>query len=87
MNQALFNERVNSIIQEVLETEAFIADDKNLDEIGLNSMKFIELVIKCEESFQFDLDDAFLLKEYFETPYKIKSTLQSHQNLMKMLEG
>lgn len=86
MNQVSFNEKVNSIIQEVLETEGYIADDKNLDEIGLNSMKFIELVIKCEEAFQFDLDDSFLLKECFETPDKVKRTLQSHQKLMNLTE-
>ncbi|WP_019915020.1 acyl carrier protein [Paenibacillus sp. HW567] len=86
MNTQSFDQKVDSIIQEVMQTKETIPDDQSLDELGLTSMKFIELVIKCEERFEFNLEDSYLLKEFFDTPAKIKETLQQQHSLTEMKE-
>lgn len=86
MNTQSFDQKVDSIIQEVMQSKETIPDDQSLDELGLTSMKFIELVIQCEERFEFNLEDSYLLKEFFDTPGKIKETLQQQLSLTELKE-
>lgn len=58
MIQAEINNKVWDIVAKLLETE--ITQDTELDDAGLDSIKFISLVIELEDYFQIEIPDTAL---------------------------
>ena len=60
-------ERLIEIISDVLDVDLSNDDlSKPMDEIGINSINFIKLVVKCEALLDFEIEDDMLLISKFE---------------------
>ncbi|MFD2327985.1 acyl carrier protein [Cohnella sp. GCM10020058] len=69
-----FEKRIKEQVIKVLEQEA-LDNQTNLVELGLDSLKTIQLVVNLESSLGIVFEDSDLLLENFETIEKIMSTI------------
>ena len=47
-----------------------------VDDIGLDSISFIELIVEIESAFDVEIPDEYLTAEHFDTLEKIELTVQ-----------
>lgn len=64
-------EKINFMLQEVLETHQIFGVDEDLTILGLDSLKSVALIVNLEESFNIVFEDEELLLEYYSTIGKI----------------
>lgn len=57
-----------------------LPDNTNLSDIGLNSIRFIQLIVAIEEEFDIEINDSDLLLSNFETLELLYHTLQKYFN-------
>lgn len=62
-----FKSKLEAIIKSVVNYDISLNDDIELAAIGINSMKFIQIVIAIEEEFGIEFDDEHLNNELFKT--------------------
>ncbi|WP_340019599.1 acyl carrier protein [Paenibacillus sp. FSL H3-0457] len=64
-NQNEIHKTVIRLIQEILNHNLEILNDEDLDSIGLDSLKAINLIVQLEETYEIEFDDEELIFENF----------------------
>lgn len=78
-------EAVRELLYEVVEElEAEIAVFDNLQEFGLDSLNFIELIVKIEEAFQVEIPDEYLDIQYADSIEHICAMLDNIYKISDM---
>lgn len=62
-------------VKDVLEVEDVINSYEDLLKYGMTSMKFIEMILELEDAFGIEINDEYILIEYFSSINKIVQTL------------
>lgn len=74
--------RILEILSDTIEKDPQILKtlppDANLTEQGLDSLRFIQLVVSLEEAFGIEIRDSDLLLSNFDTPGKLFTTLETY---------
>ncbi len=63
--------QIISIIKTELQTNKEIKAETKLENLGLNSMKYISIIVSIEDVFEFEFEEDFLLQESFITVQNI----------------
>jgi acyl carrier protein len=61
-----------NLIEDHLEIKHDVATDNKLVDIGYDSLKFIELVIKIESLFEIEFEDEYLSYHKFDTVSEVE---------------
>lgn len=74
--------KIFGFIKDVLNVENINEEDinENLIELGLDSIKFISLIVTIEDEFDIEIPDNFLLLEEMNTPQKIITIIENLVN-------
>ena len=69
--------KVNEIVDSILEDYAVQKDkeDCDLDLIGMDSMKFISIIVELETFFKIEFSDEYLVIENMNTVHKITDSV------------
>lgn len=74
-NNEIMNEVMN-IVKSILQNEELsVRPDENLFELGLNSMKVVELIVHLEEAFEVMIPDQYLDGNNFYTIQEITNVI------------
>ncbi len=73
-------QKIFEILNEVIDTEKPIcfSDETDLSEAGLTSIKFIQFIVKLEETFSIEILDSDLTLQKFKTVKKMFETLSTY---------
>lgn len=76
-------EKFIKIVEEVLKTKIKWEDEKNckLDELGIDSIEFIEIIVDTETEFDIRFPDSYLLASYFEDLESIYKVIVELNNI------
>jgi acyl carrier protein len=77
LEQTLIN-----LIKDHLQIERAVEPENKLIDIGYDSLKFIELVIKAEASFNIEFEDEYLNYHRFETIRQVADYIVSRGNMI-----
>lgn len=77
MNSEKIIQIIDGVLSELLLEESAISEDAELTELGLDSLKFIRMVVELEEELNIIILDEDLLIEKFSTKTKIYNMLSS----------
>lgn len=72
-------ELIQKVASEITVDLATVDDDDNLENIGFNSIDFINMVLEIEKQFQIFVKDEDLLIENFGTIAKINSYIEANK--------
>lgn len=82
MDATTFYEKIATALSKVLSTEispAQLNDNTDLlNDIGLNSLDFLQFILQLEESFDMEIDIQKLDIQYFRNLGKLKTFLGAH---------
>lgn len=69
---------VLEIINKCIENDAIVQEqlNDNLSEFGVDSIKFIQIIVELEEAFECEIPDSKLLMSKMDTVQKIYDVLQ-----------
>jgi len=68
---------INRVLSAVLVEESAISEHAELTELGLNSLRFIRMVVDLEEELNIMISDEDLIIEKFSTKTKIYNIISS----------
>lgn len=73
--------QIIGIIREQLEISSPLKGDSRLYDIGVDSLKFIEFVIKIENVFMIEFEDEYLNYHLFETIKQVSDYVEARIKL------
>lgn len=73
-----FKEKLISIICNLIDEEIKIQDDLPLADIGIDSLRYVELVIEIESCLNIQIDDSDLIIDNFKDINSIISLLEKY---------
>ncbi|MGQ8826231.1 acyl carrier protein [Bacillus sp. NA_146.1] len=86
-HKTINEEDIRKIILDLLDKDVAINIDTQLNEIGIDSLKYVELVIKLEEHYDIEITDNDLHIGNFINIYKIIQLLDQYLIKDKRGEG
>ena len=78
MNKDTVLRCLSKVLRQPVENMISLAPEQELSEIGLDSLRFIELVVALEDEFQIEIRDSDLLFQKFSTLSNLYSMLSSY---------
>ncbi len=74
-------ETITELIRNVISLDADreIKDDENLIDLGLDSIKTIEIVVELEDGFDIEIDEDDLMLDNFSTISKIMELVKRYK--------
>jgi acyl carrier protein len=74
-------ETITELIRNVISLDANreIKDDENLIDLGLDSIKTIEIVVELEDGFDIEIDEDDLMLDNFSTISKIMELVKRYK--------
>ena len=78
MNQDVVFRCLANVLRQPVEKISSISPEQELSEIGLDSLRFIELIVALEDEFQIEIRDSDLLFDKFNTLAKLQTMLSSY---------
>lgn len=70
---------IKNLIYTLIENEKEIDNDTLLNEVGIDSLRYVELVLVLEEEYSIQIEDEDLIIENFETIDKIIDLINSYR--------
>ena len=67
--------KIKKIVNEILSTNISIKDDSDLQEFGMDSIKFVQIIIALEDEFKCEIPEEFFLMEKMNSVDKIERVI------------
>ena len=67
--------KIKKIVNEILSTNISIKDDSDLQEFGMDSIKFVQIIIALEDEFKCEIPEELFLMEKMNSVDKIERVI------------